>query len=489
MTEVHVAIYDLSNGMAKGLSAQFLGPQHAIDIIPHTAIVAFGKEYFFGQGIEWCHPQEFRMTRGIHPIDIQSLGHTSCSQSEFEAWCRMQGQNGRFSATSYDLLSRNCNNFTEEAAREGLRLGRGIPSWILEVPQRFLSSPLGTMVRPMLEQMQLTNSAPTNVSHQMNDAQSYTPSATPAVAAAAAANPWAHIPETPPAPKESNDTSSAGTPFLDKQTALLSTDTGVVKICLDRLNTALDQREILSKLGDAKYAWTHAELQSVHQMLRLFMNETKQISFALMLLRLVVLREPSTANIDKEESQSTEFVADLLLQNKLQSMSNRSMAWCVLSNAFGSKQLPSWTSSEDNNQSEKFLQLIDRAVIDCDPSVADASTPTQKALRQSASAFLYNTSRQLTAETNNGGADGNSELNEAIMSLLIGCLENLGEENDSTSINRRYMCIGQILKSREFGQTAVGLTKDLGMVDVDMIQSASYDHIGDKVAKEVASLL
>ena len=146
MTEVHIAIYDLSNGMARGLSAQFLGPQYAIDIIPHTAIVAFGKEYFFGQG-------EFRQTRGIHPIEIQSLGHTSCTQSEFEAWCRTQAQ-GRFSVTSYDLLTRNCNNFTEEAAREGLRLNRGVPSWILEVPQKFLSSPMGMMVRPMLEQMQ-----------------------------------------------------------------------------------------------------------------------------------------------------------------------------------------------------------------------------------------------------------------------------------------------------------------------------------------------
>ncbi len=156
---VHIAIYDLSMGMAKNLSAQFLGPQHAIEIIPHTAIVAFGREYFFGRGIEWCHPQEFRMTRGIHPIDIQSLGHTSCTQTEFEGWCRAQGQNGRFGVESYDLLSRNCNNFTEVAAREGLRLGRGVPSWILEVPQRFLSSPMGMMVRPMLEQMQITNVA------------------------------------------------------------------------------------------------------------------------------------------------------------------------------------------------------------------------------------------------------------------------------------------------------------------------------------------
>eukprot|EP00986_Skeletonema_menzelii_P004767 scaffold1670_cov73-Skeletonema_menzelii.AAC.3 len=478
MTEVHIAIYDLSNGMARGLSAQFLGPQHAIDIIPHTAIVAFGREYFFGQGIEWCHPQEFRMTRGIHPIDIQSLGHTSCTQSEFEAWCRAQGQ-GRFSATSYDLLSRNCNNFTEEAAREGLRLERGVPSWILEVPQRFLSSPMGMMIRPMLEQMQMTNAAPTNVSHQMNDTQSYAQS-TPA---ATAANPWADIPES--ASKESNGVSPPGTPLLDKQTALLSTDCGVVKICLDRLKLTSYQSEILSKLGNAKCEWARAELQSVHQMLRSFMNETKQVSFALMLLRLAVLRE--APSINEEESKSTEFVADLLLGNKCESVPS-SMAWCVLSNAFGSKELPSWTT-EGSNQSGKFLQLIDRAVNDCDPSIVDASAPSHKSLRQSASAFLYNTSRQLTAETKFSCADGNSELTEAIMSILIGCLENIGEETDSTSITRRYMCIGQILKSREFGATAVGLTKDLGMLDLDMIRSASHDEAVEKIAKEVASLL
>lgn len=483
MTEVQIAIYDLSNGMARGLSAQFLGPQHAIDIIPHTAILAFGKEYFFGQGIEMCHPHEFRMTRGIHPIDIQSLGHTSCTQSEFETWCRAQGQ-GRFSPTSYDLLSRNCNNFTEEAAREGLRLGRGVPSWILEVPSRFLSSPLGAMIRPMLEQMQMTNSAPTNVSRQMNNAQSYTPATTPAVTATAAAvNPWADIPETSPAPKESNNVSPPETPFLDKQTALLSTDTGVVKLCLDRLNPAADQREILSKLENANYIWTHAELQSIHQILRTFMNEMKQASFALMLLRLAVMREaPSSINTD--ESQSSEFVADLLLKNESVTMSTRSMAWCVLSNSFGAKQLPAWTTDGDH-QSGKFLQLVDRAVNDCDPIVADAPAPSHKALRQSAIAFLYNTSRRLTS----GGTDGKSELTEAIMSILIGCLENLSEETDSISIVRRYMCIGQILKSQQFGTTAVGLTKDLGMLDADMIRSASHDEAVEKVAKEVASLL
>ncbi|KAL3794992.1 hypothetical protein ACHAW5_002161 [Stephanodiscus triporus] len=90
--EVHLAIYDLSMGMARNLSAQFLGPQHAVEIIPHTAILAFGKEYYFGQGIAWCSPHEFRLSRGINPIDIHPLGHTTCTEQEFESWCRAQAR-------------------------------------------------------------------------------------------------------------------------------------------------------------------------------------------------------------------------------------------------------------------------------------------------------------------------------------------------------------------------------------------------------------
>lgn len=40
---VLLAVYDLSRGMARGLSAQFLGPQYSIDAIPHTGLVIYGK--------------------------------------------------------------------------------------------------------------------------------------------------------------------------------------------------------------------------------------------------------------------------------------------------------------------------------------------------------------------------------------------------------------------------------------------------------------
>lgn len=36
MTTVQLAIYDLSHGMARTLSGQFLGPGHELDLIPHT---------------------------------------------------------------------------------------------------------------------------------------------------------------------------------------------------------------------------------------------------------------------------------------------------------------------------------------------------------------------------------------------------------------------------------------------------------------------
>lgn len=214
------------------------------------------------------------------------------------------------------------------------------------------------------------------------------------------------------------------------------------------------------------------------------MNESEQVSFVLMLLRLVVLRESSHDNANNEEySQSTEVVADMLIQNKCTSLSTRSMAWCVLSNAFGSKKLPSWTSSEGNNNSEKFLQLIDRAINDCDPSAHEK-------LRQSATGFLYNTAR-LTTDTNaqHSASDGSSELSEATMSLLIGCLENLSEESDSIAVTRRYMTLGQILISKEFGKTASSLIRDLGLADANMIRNISHNVEVKNLAEEVASLM
>ena len=51
-----------------------------------------------------------------------------------------------------DLFTNNCNNFSDEACK--FLLGRGIPEDIINLPQEFLATPMGQMLRPMLSQTQ-----------------------------------------------------------------------------------------------------------------------------------------------------------------------------------------------------------------------------------------------------------------------------------------------------------------------------------------------
>ncbi|KAL7543765.1 hypothetical protein ACHAWF_007454 [Thalassiosira exigua] len=500
--EVHLAIYDLSMGMARSLSSQFLGPQHAVEIIPHTAIIAYGKEYYFGQGIEWCTPHEFRATRGIHPIELQPLGRTACTEREFEEWCRARAADGTFGPTSYDFFHKNCNNFSEEAARRGLRLARGVPRWILDLPQKFLSSPMGVAVRPLLEQMQITNIAPTNAPRGGSRGATMPPAFAPAPAAAAAhaANPWANIPAaasaTTPQPQsastvpEKSTGCKPATPLLDKQTALLSTDTGVVKTCVDRLKPEEERtRKLLSKLADANASWTRDELDTVHRYLRpVVEGDARRASFALMLLRLAVLRRPSgEVGRSEEPSRSAQLVAHSLIDGEATSPASRSVAWCALSNAAGSADPPDWNVSSHTG-CYNLVQVVDRALGDCDPSAdGAASSGSHASLRRSAAAFLYNASRLLAEDDGGGGDAGPDLLSEGAMSVLLGCLERLREETDVEASRRLYMAVGQLLKSSKSGAAARSLVQDLDLFDDEMSKGKNKEVEG--LAGEVASLL
>ena len=61
MTEkVKLLVYDITQGMAKGMSMMLVGQQ--IDAIYHTSIIVYGKEYFFGGGI--CDSQPYHTPYG-----------------------------------------------------------------------------------------------------------------------------------------------------------------------------------------------------------------------------------------------------------------------------------------------------------------------------------------------------------------------------------------------------------------------------------------
>uniref|UniRef100_A0A7S1PG31 PPPDE domain-containing protein n=1 Tax=Percolomonas cosmopolitus TaxID=63605 RepID=A0A7S1PG31_9EUKA len=142
--QVSLNVYDLSNGMARQLSQQFVGKQ--FDSIFHTGIVVFGKEYFFGGGIMAMAPAQ---TPYGKPVSTIPLGTTTKTQNEFEAWCRQQ-QTSKFSFDKYDLFTTNCNHFTQDACRFLCGPDVDIPDEIRNQPEEFRQTEMGQMVANMM---------------------------------------------------------------------------------------------------------------------------------------------------------------------------------------------------------------------------------------------------------------------------------------------------------------------------------------------------
>ncbi|KAF0900613.1 hypothetical protein E2562_033131 [Oryza meyeriana var. granulata] len=144
---VKLHIYDLSQGMARQLSTTILGK--AIDAIWHTGVVVYGKEYFFGGGIQKDHPG--RTPFGT-PVRVEDLGVTHVPREVFEDF--LQEISLRYTPATYNLLSNNCNNFTNEAAQ--FLVGSTIPSYILELPNEVMNSPIGALILPMIQGLETT---------------------------------------------------------------------------------------------------------------------------------------------------------------------------------------------------------------------------------------------------------------------------------------------------------------------------------------------
>ena len=142
---VQLYVYDLSRGMARQMSMALTGRQ--IDGIWHTSIVAWNREYFFGQGISVVHPGT---SHHGAPLETYDLGTTAIDADTFEQLL-LQDLKDRFRPEDYNLLSWNCNNFTQEVSQ--ILTGNDIPEHIRRLPDDFLATPLGQMMRPQIEAM------------------------------------------------------------------------------------------------------------------------------------------------------------------------------------------------------------------------------------------------------------------------------------------------------------------------------------------------
>ncbi|XP_068662604.1 uncharacterized protein [Aristolochia californica] len=145
--EVLLHVYDLSQGLARQLSRSFLGK--AIDGIWHTGVVVYGNEYYFGGGIQ---QSPVATTPYGTPIRVVKLGTTHIPKEVFEEY--LTEISPRYTAETYNLLQHNCNNFSNEVAQ--FLVGASIPNYILELPNEVMSSPMGAMILPMIQQLEST---------------------------------------------------------------------------------------------------------------------------------------------------------------------------------------------------------------------------------------------------------------------------------------------------------------------------------------------
>ncbi|CAN1140856.1 Desumoylating isopeptidase 1 [Linum perenne] len=60
----------------------------------------------------------------------------------------------RYTAETYSLLKHNCNNFSNEVAQ--FLVGASIPDYILQLPNEVMSSPMGSLILPMIQNLEAT---------------------------------------------------------------------------------------------------------------------------------------------------------------------------------------------------------------------------------------------------------------------------------------------------------------------------------------------
>lgn len=142
---VTLYIYDLSQGMARSLGPS-LGLAN-LEGVWHTAIVVHNTEIFFGgSGIEHCPPGRTMLGE---PLEKKSLGNTSIDMESLTAYIRQIGQS-EYHGSRYDLFKHNCNNFSSSLTKF---LGvQDIPAHILALPDYVMSSPIASILRPIIEQ-------------------------------------------------------------------------------------------------------------------------------------------------------------------------------------------------------------------------------------------------------------------------------------------------------------------------------------------------
>lgn len=158
--DVHLLIYDLSRGLARQMSVPLVGFQ--LDAVYHTSIELNGREYVYDGGIIAIMPGSSHLGQ---PMEKMRLGTTHLPMEVIEEFldslrpifsleacflCRLRTPTLTLPFQAYDLFRHNCNNFTDSFSN--FLVGKGIPSYITNLPQAVLDSPMGRTLFAQLNQ-------------------------------------------------------------------------------------------------------------------------------------------------------------------------------------------------------------------------------------------------------------------------------------------------------------------------------------------------
>lgn len=113
----------------------------------HTSVHIFGKEYWFGHGMQVGIPKQTQF--GV-PKQILKMGETQVDEELFQTF--LDEIHPRFNVGTYNLLEHNCNNFSDECCE--FLVGKKIPEHIVHLPNEVLNTPFGRAITPMLKVME-----------------------------------------------------------------------------------------------------------------------------------------------------------------------------------------------------------------------------------------------------------------------------------------------------------------------------------------------
>ncbi|XP_061377197.1 uncharacterized protein LOC116770986 isoform X1 [Danaus plexippus] len=164
---VDLYIYDLTKGLASLLSPTILGRQ--VEGVWHTAVVVFGREYFYGGGgVTSCAPGSTQLGA---PYQVERLGTTYVPFPVFQEY--IQGlATSSYTGQEYRLLEHNCNHFSDEVAQ--FVCGARVPKHIVSQAERDLPPPLRVALQAALDHL-VPDGAPVygGVRHSRRDSPDY----------------------------------------------------------------------------------------------------------------------------------------------------------------------------------------------------------------------------------------------------------------------------------------------------------------------------